>query len=669
MDRMKSFKDPNNLRRVVGRLTRYTIGVPIAIGVAMILLVILAWALTPTRESQGHITEARGDLSNFAARLESHITTRLAIGQQIRSSLAKGDINGREEFLTQASYLYDLFKDFQAINWVDSMGVIRWVTPLKGNEAAVNLDIRKLATPAKAIAAAEKTGRLQITSPIELAQGGMGFTAYIPVIKLERLVGFVNIVFRSEPLIKGAMPNSLLKKYDVMINDRDELLFGTLDPTTEWDSDTVFHKWIIVGNRVWAISLVPTAETLAAHQSMVDEIVLVTLILLSIAIAYLIHLAMVRQLHVKASDKLFRTFIENSPSAIIIKDTEGNYLHVNSQWHEWFNPEGREIRGHNTREFFPEEYARKVLEQEKEIVDSKKMVEREYVSPTNSMGDRPTFAQMFPIMDDEGNVIAVGGSITDISANKKAEEALREALMKAEDANLAKSKFLATMSHELRTPLNAIIGFSDILVGQYFGSLGNEKYSEYAKDINHSGRHLLTLINEVLDISAIELGKRDLVLEPVSVRHLLSDCVKSVRHRAATLGIMVELFTKSTLPEISADETAMRQIFLNLLTNAIKFSHAGDKITVSASVTETDVIIEVQDTGDGIKHDQLPNITQPFVKGHRSSDITHEGVGLGLSIVKSFVAAHQGQLHIESEFGTGTKVTVSFPKESRRQVA
>lgn len=666
---MKRETDRDNLHRFVSRLPRYTIGVPIAIAVAMILLVVTAWILTPTSESKGHVTEARSDLANFAARLESHISTRLIIGKQIRDSLATGHIRNRQEFITQASYLHKLFSDFQAINWTDSMGIVRWVTPLKGNEAAVNLDVRTLPLPSKTLDAAERTGRLQITPPFPLTQGGNGFVAYIPVIKMERLTGFVNIVFRADPLIQQATPNGLLQKYDIMIEDEDRKVYGTLDSLAAWDDDEVFHKWIVIGNRVWTVSLLPNAKTIAAHATMVDEIVLATLILLSIAIAYLIHLAMVRQLRVKASDQLFRTFIGHSPSAIIIKDVQGNYLHANSQWHEWFNPEGREVRGHKTAAFFPEEYANQVHAQEMEIVAKKKMIDREYVSPLANGGQRPTFVQMFPIMDDEGNVIAIGCSITDISANKKNEETLRNALMKAEEANLAKSKFLATMSHELRTPLNAIIGFSDILIGEYFGTIGNDKYSEYAKDINHSGRHLLSLINEVLDISAIELGKRELLLEQISVHDLLAECVKSVRHRAASQGIMVGLFTENYLPVINADETALRQIFLNLLTNAIKFSHAGDKISVTARATEKSVMVEVKDTGEGIKKDQLPNITQPFVKGHSSSHITHEGVGLGLSIVKSFVAAHNGQLHIESELGRGTTVTVTFPMEIQRQVA
>ncbi|WP_161316580.1 ATP-binding protein [Sneathiella litorea] len=666
---MKRRIDRDSFHRFVNRLPRYTIGVPIAIGLAMILLVVTAWVMTPTDYTQGHVTEARSDLGNFAARLESHISTRLAIGRQIRNSLTNGQIRTREDFLTQASYMHDIFRDFQAINWVDSMGVIRWVSPLKGNEAALNLDVSTLPLPAATLAAAERTGRLQITPPGQLTQGGDGFVAYIPVVRMERLTGFVNIVFRTEPLIREAMPDGLLKKYNVMIQDKTRRVFGTIDTLAGWDDDSVLHKWIVIGNRVWTISLLPTAETIAAHASLVDEIVLITLILLSVAIAYLIHLAMVRQLRIKASDKLFRTFIENSPSAIIIKDIEGAYLHANSKWHEWFNPAGRDIKGRNASDFFPADYTKLVMEQEKQIIEEKRMVEQEYISPTVQQGPRPTFAQMFPILDDEGAVIAVGGSITDISTNKKTEEALRNALMKAEEANLAKSKFLATMSHELRTPLNAIIGFSDILIGQYFGPVGNRKYTEYAEDINHSGRHLLSLINEVLDISAIELGKRELVLEPVSIRDLLTECVKSVRHRAANQGIMVALVANGSLPNIYADETALRQIFLNLLTNAIKFSYPGDKISITATVTDKNVSIAVKDTGEGIKKEQLPHITQPFVKGNSTSHITSEGVGLGLSIVKSFVAAHNGQLHIESEVGRGTTVTVTFPKETDRQVA
>ncbi|MEX0583627.1 MAG: ATP-binding protein, partial [Sneathiella sp.] len=346
-----------------------------------------------------------------------------------------------------------------------------------------------------------------------------------------------------------------------------------------------------------------------------------------------------------------------------------NYIHGNSRWHELFNPGNVDIKGRTVVDFFPTTYSQEVRDQEKRTLERKEMTEYEYLSPVVGGGTIPTLGQMFPITDDRGAVTALGCTLTDISSNKKTERALREALLKAEEANQSKSKFLATMSHELRTPLNAIIGFSDIMTGEYFGPVGNQKYIEYAKDINHSGRHLLALIDEVLDISAIELGKRKMVMEPVSLPDLLSSCVKAVRQRAESRGIMIAQIVDASLPVISADETAIRQIFLNLLTNAIKFSHSGDKVTLSARADKDKVVIAVVDTGDGIKKDQLPNITNPFVKGHSDSHITHEGVGLGLSIVQCFVVAHQGTLNIESEVGQGTRVTVCLPRDCKRKVA
>ena len=657
----------DNLRRGLRRLPRRTTLVPSVIGVFVVLVVVAAWALTPTSETEGHVTEARNDLANFAARLESHIATRLAIGAQLRDGLAEGKIANREEFLKQTAYIHDLFTDFQAINWIDSKGVIRWVSPLAGNEAAQNLDVHTVPPAALALTEAEKTGRLQVTRPIELTQGGIGFVAYLPIIKMERLTGFVNIVFRTEPLMQAAMPESLLSKHEVVLMDKDRRIYGTID--TMAGRDEVFSKWILIGNRVWTINLLPKEETIAAYETMVDEIVLFTLILLCIAVAWLAHLAMVRQLKVKASDKLFRTFIEHTPSAIIIKDAKGNYIHGNSRWHELFNPENIDIAGRTAADFFPNAYSKEVQEQERRTLESKEMTEYEYLSPVADGGIMPTLGHMFPIIDDHGSVTAIGCTLTDISSNKKTEQALRDALLKAEEANQSKSKFLATMSHELRTPLNAIIGFSEILTGQYLGPVGNHKYIEYAKDINHSGRHLLALIDEVLDISAIELGKRQMVMEPVALLDLLSSCVKSVRQRARSQGVMLTLVADASLPVISADETAIRQIFLNLLTNAIKFSHSGDKITLSAEADDDKVVIVVADTGDGIRKEQLPKITDPFVKGHSNSLITHEGAGLGLSIVQSFVAAHEGTLNIESEFGYGTRVTVSLPRDRSRQVA
>ncbi|WP_334127760.1 ATP-binding protein [Sneathiella sp.] len=649
------------------QLRHRTALVPAMIGAAMIALSLGFWMSMPTPESIGIKTETQSDLANFAARLEGHIAARLAIGEQIRHSLAAGQITDRAGFLSQTAYLHRLFDDFQAINWIDTMGFIRWVSPYEGNERAQNLDIRNHPIVGETFRRAEALGEMQITPPFMLTQGGYGFVAYVPVIRFDRITGFVNIVFRSEPLIHSAMPDWLLEKYDLTIMDGERLVFATREDLGA--PRPVFRQPIDIGNQTWMISLLPLPATIRAHDSPVDELALVAMIGLSLLIAWLIHLAMTRQQRVRVTDKMLRTFIENSPAAIVIKDAEGRYIHTNSTWHDWFNPERRDIKGRTAADFFPRDYANAVRRQEQQIIRSQQMVEREYLSPRADGQTIPTLVQMFPIMDDHGNVVIVGGTLTDISAGKRTEEALRLALVKAEEASQAKSKFLATMSHELRTPLNAIIGFSDIIRGEYFGPIGNGKYIEYAHDINHSGRHLLALIDEVLDISAIELGKRELTPEPVQLDLLLSACVKAIRQRAESQGIMVTLVTGTHLPEIMADRTAMQQVFLNLLTNAVKFSHNGDKITVTARCGRRDIIVTVEDTGEGIRSEQLPLITEPFVKGHRTSDITHEGVGLGLSIVKSFVTAHHGTLNIASEVGLGTTVTVTLPKDSSRRVA
>ncbi|MFC4273087.1 PAS domain S-box protein [Sneathiella chungangensis] len=649
-------------------LIRHTVVLPALVGLAMVALIIGGWMLLPSSAERGLSRETQRNLEHLSARLEAHFQTRLTISEHVRREIIVGHVFGKSEFLSEARALHELFRDFQAFNWIDSNGVIRWIYPEAQNRPALHVNVRHLNVPGPVLRAAEKTGKPRVTPPIELAQGGRGFAAYIPVIRKGTLLGSLNIVFRTEPLLTSMMEADFLQLYDVRILDGDALVYQS-PGAPALDGNGSFSHSIAMGDRQWDITLAPTPANIAEHSSIIETLVVAFLLMLSLAFAWLMHLAMVRQKKLYTSDKLFRTFIEYSPSAIFIKDTKGRYIHVNSKWHEWFNPENKEIEGMKLIDLYPGDHARESQAMEDKVLRDAAAVEYETMSPHADGTTVPALVHKFPIFDNHGQLIAMGGINTNISANKKTEETLRHALIKAEEANQSKSNFLATMSHELRTPLNAIIGFSDILIGQYFGTLGNARYMEYVKDINQSGHHLLSLINEVLDISAIELGRRKLQLEPLAVQDLLSDCVKSVRQRADCQRIMIALVAPSDLSPIPADKTAMRQIFLNLLTNAIKFSHAGDKITVSAQATGDDIVISVADTGDGIRKDQIATVTEPFVKGHSTSHVTHEGVGLGLSIVKAFVAAHNGTLDIESEVGRGTTVTISFPRSRDRMVA
>lgn len=235
------------------------------------------------------------------------------------------------------------------------------------------------------------------------------------------------------------------------------------------------------------------------------------------------------------------------------------------------------------------------------------------------------------------------------------------ALVEAELANQAKSEFLATMSHELRTPLNAILGFSEIISHQYLGPQGDKKYREYAADIHSSGEQLLEMVNDLLDISAIEAGKQSLNKEMLAVDEMVADCFHAVRRKAGEKNIDLVTGIPGTFPPLHADRRATRQILLNLLTNAVKFTPEGGRITLSAKATGRKIALVVADTGQGIPAELLPNLTEPFTRGAADPYNKAGGWGLGLAITKSLIDLHDGKLEIASKVGKGTTVTVTLP--------
>ena len=228
--------------------------------------------------------------------------------------------------------------------------------------------------------------------------------------------------------------------------------------------------------------------------------------------------------------------------------------------------------------------------------------------------------------------------------------------------NKAKSRFLATMSHELRTPLNAILGFSEVMSKEIMGPLQNPTYREYAENIHSSGSHLLNLINEILDLSRIEAGRYELNEGTVSVQDVLDDCQSLLKLRAETKGLtVVEDFDRS-VPQIWADERAIRQICLNLISNAIKFTPRGGKVTLTVRSTEDGgQMVRVSDTGPGIPKEELPKVMQAFGQGSLAHQTAEGGTGLGLPIVKSLIELHGGSLELLSELEVGTEATIYLP--------
>ncbi len=280
-----------------------------------------------------------------------------------------------------------------------------------------------------------------------------------------------------------------------------------------------------------------------------------------------------------------------------------------------------------------------------------------------------------PVSHDDGEASSAGGlseeivAVTrDIAARKAQEDQILKARDLAESANKAKTQFLANMSHELRTPLNAIIGFSEILNRELYGRIGEERYREYAHLIHESGEHLLSVVNEILDMSKIEAGKFDIVVEPFKVGSLVNSCCEIIRHQSGKKSIELRMEMEDQLPELVADKRACKQILLNLLANAVKFTEEGGCVEVTARRVDGNIEIAVADNGIGISEQDIPRLGNPFVQAESSYDRSYEGTGLGLSVVKGLVQLHGGTLNIESVLGEGTKVSILLPIEGKAQV-
>jgi two-component system cell cycle sensor histidine kinase PleC len=239
-----------------------------------------------------------------------------------------------------------------------------------------------------------------------------------------------------------------------------------------------------------------------------------------------------------------------------------------------------------------------------------------------------------------------------------------EARRRAEGANLAKSRFLATMSHELRTPLNAILGFSEVMKAELFGALNVPTYKEYAGDIHSSGQHLLMLINEILDLSRVEAGRYELKEESVSLPGVVDECRHLLALRAKNKSIAIIEVIEDKLPRIWADERAIRQVMLNLLSNAIKFTPQGGEVTIKVGwTTAGGQYLSVRDNGPGIPEDEIPIVLSSFGRGAMAQKNAEEGSGLGLPIVRGLVELHGGEFKLQSKVREGTEVIVIIPPE------
>lgn len=271
--------------------------------------------------------------------------------------------------------------------------------------------------------------------------------------------------------------------------------------------------------------------------------------------------------------------------------------------------------------------------------------------------------------DSEGCLTGIVSQSRDISYDQQLREEAARKAAEAESANDAKSRFLAAVSHELRTPLNAILGFSDILSGEYFGKLENNRQREYVGLIRQSGAHLLSVVNTMLDMSKIEAGRYELLLEPFPIEASIGACEAMLALQAKEKGLTLTSRVQRGLGDIVADQRAIQQILINLVGNAIKFTDAGGAVTIDAAMTDGMLKLSVSDTGIGIASERLASLGQPFVQIQNDYTRRYAGTGLGLSLVKGLVALHGGSFAIASAPGEGTAITILIPFDGSGAVA
>jgi PAS domain S-box-containing protein len=355
--------------------------------------------------------------------------------------------------------------------------------------------------------------------------------------------------------------------------------------------------------------------------------------------------------------------LDTATDGIISLNSEGRILGLNRSAEALFGFDQNEIAGESiTTLLAPESHAAALDYLEGLKVNGVASIMndgRDIIGRERHGGSIPLFMTLGRLGDDK-KAQRFCAVLRDVTAWKKAEADLQEAKRIAEDSNANKTDFLARISHEVRTPLNAILGFSQVMMAESLGPVGNAKYAQYAKDIHASGQHVLSLVNDLLDLSKVNAGKLELVFGSVDVQTVVAECVAMMQPQATAGKIIVRSQLSSRLPPVVADDRSLRQILLNLLSNAIKFTEPGGQVIVSATFNDQcEVIIRVRDTGIGMNSDELKSAMEPFrqVAGPRANG----GTGLGLPLTKALVEANRASFSLSSERNKGTLAQVIFP--------
>ena len=354
-----------------------------------------------------------------------------------------------------------------------------------------------------------------------------------------------------------------------------------------------------------------------------------------------------------------RAILDTAAGGVVLIDGNGQIISVNGSAEVLFGYESRELVGLPFASLLTQDSQRIAVDILKRIDPQAEPAARDVIGRRAGGAEFPVFMTI-GALPDANKRCAI---FRDLTLWKKAEDELLTAKKEADKASSAKSDFLAKISHEIRTPLNAMIGFSEVMMQERFGPIGNDRYKQYLQDIHSSGGHLISLLNDLLDLSKIEAGKLELSFASVDLNELTQQCVSLMQPQANRERIIIRTSLPQDLPQVTADARSVRQIVLNLLSNSIKFTGAGGQVIVSTALAsdDRDVVLRVRDTGVGMSEQDLKIAMEPFRQLATSSRWGSSGTGLGLPLTKALAEANRARFKIRSGVSAGTLVEVAFP--------
>ncbi|MDH3590798.1 MAG: CHASE domain-containing protein, partial [Planctomycetota bacterium] len=585
---------------------------------------------------------------------------------------------------------------------------VTFVAPRAGNEAALGLDLGSEPEILRALKFARDSGDLTATPRIRLGEGTES-QAIVLVIgavydnrfqpkyvdeRRRALTGFVVAVLRVGSLVDHALQQFPSEGVRTAMRDEDaaagaQLLYGE-ETRDEADGRDVAHAAVTkLGGRRLRIACTPTAGYVAARRTHAPAITSVALFLLAIALAgYLLalttrtkrigNLVEERTATIQKVTRLQQAILDSAAYTIISTDPAGVIQTFNKAAESMLGYKASEVIGKVTpavihradevvaRAAVLSEELGRVIEPGFEVFVARAVEgladENEWTYVRKDGSEFPVRLSVTALRDNDGNITGFLGVGHDIALRKRQQRELKAAIEAAETANRTKSQFLANMSHELRTPLNAIIGYSEMLEEDAVEAGRTQSAADLQK-IKRAGRHLLMLINDVLDLSKIEAGRMELQIEPTDVGKTIEDIAETVRPLIAERGNTLDVAIGAGLGTVRTDVTRLRQVLFNLLSNAAKFTNKG-VIRLEAAAATGHVEFLVADTGIGMSSKQLEHVFDPFSQADSSTTRKYGGTGLGLAICRQFCELMGGEITVESEPGVGTTFTVRLPLES-----